>query len=333
MVHVVLLTGFLGSGKTTLLNRMIAARAFGPDDVKVGGAGRLALVVNELGEVGIDGALLPSEMTRQVELPGGCICCVMNDDLDRTIVDLLASAPDVGTVVIETTGVAEPLPIAWAIEREPLASRVRLTAVLTLVDVLHFADQRPLSPAVDAQVAYADVVVLTKTDLASRDQVGEVRRLVAEIAPKAPVVQGTPEEVVAWLAGALEDPELRDGGGDVHVHVHDHVHNHVHGQAGGTGGSGRAHGVESVWVEANSRLDLEELCDALAELPREYVRIKGIVDTAEGWYVIHRVGLRVSSEPLARPEARPHGRIVALGPGVQRAPLAGCVERAVLFSQ
>jgi G3E family GTPase len=209
------------------------------------------------------------------------------------------------------------LPIAWTLGREPLASRVRLTAVVTLVDVLHFEEQRGLSPAVEAQVAYADVVVLTKTDLAEAAQVERVRRLVAEIAPKAPVIQGTPEEVVAWLAGALEDPELRIHRENNHVHDHDHE---------------RHHGVDSVWMEVEQKVDLEELEDGLAELGKEYVRIKGIVETPEGWWVVHRVGLRVSSEPLQRPEAQPRGRIVALGPGVERAPLAGCVERAVLLS-
>ena len=124
-------------------------------------------------------------------------------------------------------------------------------------------------------------------------------------------------EVVAWLAGALEDPELRVDRAAEHAHVHDHD---------------RHHGVDSVWLPVDHKVDLEELEDALAELGREYVRIKGIVETLDGWWVVHRVGLRVSSEPLVRPEARPRGRIVALGPGVEHAPLAGCVERAVLLS-
>jgi G3E family GTPase len=331
MVEVIVLTGFLGSGKTTLLNRMIAARTLGGAG-GLGGAGKLALVVNELGEVGVDGALLPGEMTRQVELPGGCICCVLNEDLDRTIGELLDGAPEVETIVIETTGVAEPLPIAWTLGREPLASRVRLVAVVTLVDVLHFESQRGLSPAVDAQVAYADVVVLTKAELAAPAQVARVRQLVAGIAPRAPVVTGAPDDIVRWLAEALADPELgsaRAAGPASAGHGHDHAH----GPAGG-------HGIDSVWIGAGGTLDLEELCDALAELPPEYVRIKGIVravdertgDREARWTVVHRVGLRVSSEPLARPGAAPQGRIVALGPGVRRGPLAGCVERAVLSS-
>jgi G3E family GTPase len=311
MIEVILVTGFLGSGKTTLLNRMIAARALGDD---LGRPGKLALIVNELGEVGIDGELLPADLTRQIELPGGCICCVLNEDLDRTILGLLESSPEIATIVIETTGVAEPLPIAWTFLREPLSTWVRLAAVVTLVDTTGFVAARSLSPAVDAQVAYADVVVLSKTDLASPEQIAATREAVAALAPRAPVVTGTPEEIVDWLADAIADPEVVEGKPEI-------GHGHGHG-----------HGIDSVWVPVDSEVDLEELGDALAELPAAYVRVKGIVPVDGGWAVVHRVGLRVSSEPLARAPADRQGRIVALGPGVARGPLAGCVERAVVSS-
>src|SRR5688572_14407576 len=120
MVPVVVLTGFLGSGKTTLLNRLLDTRP--PDD------GRLAVIVNELGAVGIDADLLPADMARQVELPGGCICCVLNEDLERTLCDLVDGGPPLSTIVIETTGIAEPLPISWTLAGESLATRVRLAA-------------------------------------------------------------------------------------------------------------------------------------------------------------------------------------------------------------
>jgi G3E family GTPase len=330
---VLVLTGFLGAGKTTLLNRMIAARALGDGGGTLGAGGRLALIVNELGEIGIDGALLPSEMTRQVELPGGCICCALNEDLDRTVLELLDGAPDVATIVIETTGVAEPLPIAWALGREPLASRVRLTAVVTLVDPLHFPGQRSLSPSVDSQVAYADVVVLTKTDLATPAQVAAARALVAELAPRAPVIAGGPEEIVGWLAGALADPELPRPSGSAQDRPRE----------GLIVAPLRGHGIDSVWVPTDGLVDLEELGDALAELPPDYVRVKGIVWAVDGrdgvtephWAAVHRVGLRVSSERLAPSGVEGPGPrcLVALGPGVQREPLAACVRRAMLSSE
>ena len=163
-VPFVIVTGFLGAGKTTLVNRLLARRK----DRRT--TGKLGLIVNELGEVGIDGALLAGESARQIELPGGCVCCVLGDQLDTTLLELVAQNPGLEAIVLETTGVAEPLPIAWAIAREPVAHKVRLAAVVTLVDATHFLAARPVSASVDAQVAYADVLLVTKADVGGSDE-------------------------------------------------------------------------------------------------------------------------------------------------------------------
>ena len=143
MIPLVIVTGFLGAGKTTLINRLLARRA------ARGATGKLGLIVNELGEVGIDGDLLGGQRTRQIELPGGCVCCVLGDELDQTLLELIAQNPGLEAIVLETTGVAEPLPIAWAVAREPVAQQVRLAAVVTLVDATHFLASRAVSASVE----------------------------------------------------------------------------------------------------------------------------------------------------------------------------------------
>jgi G3E family GTPase len=331
MIPIVLVTGFLGSGKTTLLNRVMARRA------ARGETSRIALVVNELGEVGIDGALLPADMARQIELPGGCICCVRSDDLDATLLELIDGNPGLEAIVIETTGVAEPLPIAWALERAPLSSRVRLAAVVTLVDATRFPESRPLSSAPDAQLEYADVAVLTKGELVDDARRAEIRALIEELAPRAPRIEGSVDEVAAWLEGVLRDPPLeRSPAPACDPSCTDEGHDHAHGA-----GPGHAHGIDSVWLPIEGLLDLEELIDALEELPADYVRVKGIARVIDGrtgsaephFAAFHRVGLRVSSEPLPLDDgAAPPTRVVALGPHVTVGPLAACIARAVLSS-
>ncbi len=303
-------TGFLGSGKTTLINQLLARRAARP-----AAEGKLAVIVNELGEVGIDGALLGGAPT-QIELPGGCVCCVLGEELDKTLIEVVKTNPVLSAIVLETTGVAEPLPISWAVARDEVARFVRLAAVVTLVDAANFVASRSVSTAVDAQVAYADVILLTKEQISS--DLAAVEAAVQGLAPRAQVRHG---DHAAWLDALLEDPPVGDDrpgqpASQVHIHGGDCRHTDT------------AHGIDSCWIAISDRVDLEELEDQLAALPSNYVRIKGIVETPEGWSAVHRVGLRVSSELLAAAPTLVVGRLVALGTDLDVNELETCVGRA-----
>lgn len=308
-VPLVLVTGFLGSGKTTLINAVLARRAAAHRSDKLG------VIVNELGAIDIDGALLGGETQRQITLPGGCVCCVMGDDLERTLLELVDSS-ELSAIILETTGVAEPLPIAWAASKPPVSDRIRLAMVVTLVDATVFRSSRSVSGAVDAQVAYADVLLVTKSELSA-----ETERVVAELrelAPRALIRVATTGEHATWLEDTLADPPLERA---VTPHVHDEHCTHDHG-------------IVTASIEFDDELDLEELEDQLGELPASIVRVKGIVrgvdDRAgrtEGWFAVHRVGLRVSSEPIPAPGFA-QGRLVALGTEVDPAMLRACVARA-----
>ncbi len=326
-VPLVVVTGFLGAGKTTLVNTLLASRAARKATTKLG------VIVNELGAVGIDGALLGTDAARQVELPGGCVCCVLGPELDQTLLELVRNNPHLEAIVLETSGVSEPLPIAWAVRREPVASVVRLAAVVTLVDAMNFRGSRGVSVSVDSQVAYADVLLVTKAELAGDADTAATLAATQALAPKALVRVGSTVDHVAWLEQILADPSLEaperagDDGGHDHA-GHDHADGHCRAA------DSHAHGIDSVIVEVGQPVDVEELEDQLAELPANYLRIKGIVRGVDGgWTAIHRVGLRVSSEPFAgEPDEMlgKDGRLVALGTGLSREKLAESLAAACL---
>ena len=352
-VPLVVVTGFLGSGKTTLINRLLARRA------ERAATGKIGVIVNELGEVGVDGALLGGEATRQVELPGGCVCCVLGDELDRTLIELVAAnpgpegraaggaaatRPGLDAIVLETTGVAEPLPIAWAVARAPVSEQIRLAAVVTLVDATSFRGARPVSGAVDAQVAYADVLLVTKAAIAGEAELRAVEAEARGLAPRALLRVADTDAHAAWLEDTLADPSLEhrpaSPAGEVrpgHAHRHGPDEDCDECREVDNDGHRRAHGIDSVWLPVPDVIDLEELEDQLADLPANYLRIKGIMRAVDGraggppeprWVAVHRVGLRVSSEPIAVADAE-EGRLVALGPHVNTDDLAACLARAI----
>ncbi len=181
-VHV--LTGFLGSGKTTILNRVLG---------RAGGAKTL-VVVNEFGEIGLDHDLVESSDEDTVLLQNGCVCCTVRNDLVETLRAAhrrreLGAVPRFERVVIETTGLAEPAPILQSLIADPaVAAFYRLDGVVTAVDAASAWGTLDLHPEAVKQVALADRLALTKTDLSTNAEIAALRARLATINPGAPVV-------------------------------------------------------------------------------------------------------------------------------------------------
>lgn len=183
LIPVTILTGFLGAGKTTLLNRILHEQH----------GHKIAVIENEFGEEGIDNELLVQEREeRIVEMNNGCICCTVRGDLVRILGDLAArrrsSQIQFERVIIETTGLADPSPVAQTFFiDDSIAERFLLDGVLTVVDAVHGSQQLDDNREAVEQVAFSDRILLSKTDLTTPEKTAALRARLAAINPRAPI--------------------------------------------------------------------------------------------------------------------------------------------------
>ncbi len=205
---VAIITGFLGSGKTTLLNCLLQRP-------EMAGA---AVIINEFGEIGLDHLLIATPSENTVLLSSGCLCCTVRGDLVETLADLYrkrrdAEIPGFDRVVVETTGLADPVPIVQTVVTDPeLAALFRLDSVVTLVDGVNGASQLDHHAESVKQAAVADRLVITKSDLADATVLAAFKKRLAAINPGAQVLTAVRGEVApAQLFGAGLDDVARDG--------------------------------------------------------------------------------------------------------------------------
>jgi G3E family GTPase len=170
---VTIITGFLGSGKTTLLNQILQNK----DNLKI------VVLVNEFGDINIDEQLLISVELDMVELDNGCICCTINDSLVDAVYRVLERESQVDYLVIETTGLADPLPIILTFLATELKFLTRIDAVITVVDAAAFDAKHFDSDAALSQIRYGDIVILNKIDLVTEDKITELKAFIEDIKP------------------------------------------------------------------------------------------------------------------------------------------------------
>ena len=289
-IPVTVLTGYLGAGKTTLLNRILCE-----DHGR-----RYAVIVNEFGEIGIDGELIASGGEELFEMNNGCICCTVRGDLIRTLHGLLqrmsGSARPFDAVIVETTGLADPGPVAQTFFVDPvLQEKLMLDSITTVVDARHIALRLDDSREAAEQVAFADQIVLNKTDLAGADELAAVEARLRRINPLAPIHrtqrgQLALDKILGRGGFDLDrivslEPEFLQGGngaGDAQ-HVHDehcgHQPGHEHGHGHDHRHDDEIASVSLNWDRPMSRESLIRWLEGLvAEQGRDILRLKGIVD-------------------------------------------------------
>jgi G3E family GTPase len=282
------LTGYLGAGKTTLLNRILSE----PHGKKY------AVIVNEFGEIGIDNELVVNADEEVFEMNNGCICCTVRGDLVRIIDGLMRRKGKFDAIIVETTGLADPAPVAQTFFMdEAVGAKTKLDAVVTVADARWLADRLKDAPEAKNQIAFADVILINKTDLVSPDELAELEARIRGINPYARVhrterAKIALEEVLGRNAFDLDrildiEPAFLEAE-DEHVHEHeqgsDHVHHHGNGHNHGHhGGLKHYHDedMQSVALKTDKPLNPDKFFpwvqDLVATEGKDILRCKGIL--------------------------------------------------------
>ena len=287
-IPVTVLTGYLGAGKTTLLNRILSENH----------GKKYAVIVNEFGEIGIDNDLIIGADEEVFEMNNGCICCTVRGDLVRILDGLMRRKGKFDAIIVETTGLADPAPVAQTFFiDENVGRRTKLDAVVTVADAKWLNERLKDAPEAKNQIAFADVILINKTDLVSPEELSEVEARIRGINPYAKVHKAEHAKVpLNAVLGRnafdldrildLEPEFLGSDNDDHHHHHHDHKHgdhDHDHAHAHAPGGLKHYHDEEmqSISLRTDRPLDPDKFFPWVQDLVQKegpnILRCKGIL--------------------------------------------------------
>jgi len=283
-IPVTVLTGYLGAGKTTLLNRILSE----PHGRK------FAVIVNEFGEIGIDNELIVNADEEVFEMNNGCICCTVRGDLVRIIDGLMRRKGKFDAIIVETTGLADPAPVAQTFFMdEQVGAKTKLDAVVTVADALWLKDRLKDAPEAKNQIAFADVILINKTDLVNPEDLRELEARVRGLNPYATLHRTERAQIAldavlgrnAFDLDRILDIEPKFLEADAHDHDPDHHHDHGDGHRHHHHGGGLKHyhdeEMQSVALKTDKPLNPDKffpwIQDLVAIEGPNILRCKGIL--------------------------------------------------------
>ena len=344
---VTIITGFLGSGKTTLLNHILSNQ----EGLKT------AVLVNEFGEIGIDNDLLVQTNDDMVELSNGCICCTINNDLLEAVYKILERQEQIDYLVVETTGIADPLPIALTFLGTELRDLTRLDSIVTVVDSENFSLDLFNSQAAENQIAYGDILLLNKADLVDEADLDALEVRLRDIKPDARIIRTNHGKVPLPLilsVGLFESDQYFEAAEakEAHDHAHDHDHahhDHSHHDHEHDHDCGHDHdhdhshhhhhsnhlendGFTSVSFQSDKPLAIRKFQYFLDnQLPATVFRAKGILwfDESPKRHIFHLSGKRFSLDDDEWGDRKPKSQLVLIGQDLDHDTLKTQLEACV----
>ena len=294
-IPITILTGFLGSGKTTLLNHIIRSA----------NGKKIAVVENEFGSVGIDADILEKTTEEIIEISDGCICCTVRKDFIEAIERLLASGRPIDHIIIECSGMSEPLPIAQSFLMNDMNGRVRLDSIICLVDAenirSHFV--RSIKTAIE-QIEFADFIIITKSEWLDTEVPRDIELAVRKINALAPVITTPLSQIpldVLLDTDRLDTPDIE--------RLRDTTDDHTHSES-----------LTNYAYSSDILFDHMLLSEFFRELPYEIYRVKGFVRFAKDpskVFLVQKVGARFTIEEVQNPTDRSKNTLVFIGSEIQ----------------